>query len=112
MSMTNGVDDNSSTGSGQSSSIGSAIMSSPKLKPTPKHPAVVDERSNLLAQIRLGTHKEKLRKVKEKEKEQSDKSTPGGNFDVHSIMNRAFEMRRKVIEESEEEDGSSDDEWD
>lgn len=57
MSMTNGVDDNSSTGSGQSSSIGSAIMSSPKLKPTPKQPAVVDERSNLLAQIRLGTRK-------------------------------------------------------
>ena len=55
--------------------------------------------------------KEHLRKVEEKEKEKSNKSTHGG-VDVHSIMNRAFEMRRKVIEESEEEDGSSEDEWD
>ncbi|XP_022292172.1 uncharacterized protein LOC111103294 [Crassostrea virginica] len=109
MPMTNGFDDeSSSTGSG---SLVSAIAAPPKLKPTPKQPAVMDDRSNLLAQIRLGTHKEHLRKVEEKEKEKSNKSTHGG-VDVHSIMNRAFEMRRKVIEESEEEDGSSEDEWD
>ncbi|XP_061192177.1 actin-binding protein WASF2-like [Saccostrea echinata] len=109
MPMTNGFDDeSSSTGS---SSLKMDLSASPQLKPTPKPQPMVDDRSNLLAQIRLGTHKDKLRKVEEK-KQERDKSAPGGNFDVHSIMNRAFEMRRKVIEESEEEDGSSDDEWD
>lgn len=53
MPMTNGFDDeSSSTGSG---SLVSAIAAPPKLKPTPKQPAVMDDRSNLLAQIRLGT---------------------------------------------------------
>lgn len=50
--------------------------------------------------------------MEEEKKERLDKLILGGNFDVYFIMNRVFEMRRKVIEESEEEDGLLDDEWD
>lgn len=50
------------------------------------------------------------RKVNENGKGIFKKSTPDGNFDVHSIMNRAFEMRRKVGD-SDDEDELSENEW-
>lgn len=55
MPLTNGVDDESS--SNGSGSIKMELTTSPKLKPTPKQPAMLDDRSNLLAQIRMGTRK-------------------------------------------------------
>lgn len=53
-----------------------------------------------------------LRKVEDRKKHEEQKRTPTGRFDVHSIMNRAFEVRRKALEASdtESEEGSSGDE--
>ena len=54
-----------------------------------------------------------LRKVEDRKKQEEEKRTPTGRFDVHSIMNRAFEVRRKALEASdtESEDGSSEEDW-
>lgn len=60
----------------------------------------------------------KLRKTEERKRKEEQKKTPSGRFDVHSIMNRAFEMRRKAMEASDSEGGEEDsdengeDEWD
>lgn len=59
----------------------------------------------------------KLRKTEERKRKEEQKKTPSGRFDVHSIMNRAFEMRRKAMEASDSEGGEVDDddeedEWD
>lgn len=51
---------------------------------------------------------ETLRKVKMTER--SNKST-FVSHDIHSIMNKAFEMSRIMKEESEDDIGSSEDEW-
>lgn len=45
-------------------------------------------------------------------KEEEKKKAAGGKLDVHTIMNKAFEMRRKVLEASDSEsDDSSDNDW-
>ena len=51
-----------------------------------------------------------LRKVEKKEEQ---KKTPQGGLDVQSIMEAAFEMRRKALEanDSDSQD-DSDDNWD
>lgn len=55
--------------------------------------------------------------MEDRKKEEEEKRTPTGRFDVHSIMNRAFEMRRKALEASDSEedigggDSSDDGEW-
>ena len=58
----------------------------------------------------------KLRKVDEKEKEQRRSRGEHGKFDVHSIMTRAFDMRRKALEDSDSENsggesGDEGEEW-
>ena len=58
----------------------------------------------------------KLRKTEERKRKEEQKKTSSGRFDVHSIMNRAFEMRRKAMEASDSEGGEEDsdeneDEW-
>ena len=47
----------------------------------------------------------KLRKTEERKRKEEQKKTSSGRFDVHSIMNRAFEMRRKAMEASVMEGG-------
>ena len=60
----------------------------------------------------------KLRKTEERKRKEEQKKTSSGRFDVHSIMNRAFEMRRKAMEASDSEGGEegdsdeNEDEWD
>ncbi|KAL5009935.1 hypothetical protein ScPMuIL_012240 [Solemya velum] len=77
-----------------------------------KAPANGTERSALLEEIRLGHCSRKLRSVDKKEEEK--KKTAGGKLDVHTIMSKAFEMRRKVFETSDSESDDSSDidsEW-
>lgn len=46
-----------------------------------------------------------------KAREEQKRTT--GRFDVHAIMNRAFEMRRKAVEDSESDsEDLSDNDWD
>ncbi|XP_050392098.1 actin-binding protein WASF3 [Patella vulgata] len=68
------------------------------------------DRSALLEEIRIGTHLKKLNRLEEKEEK---KKMPAGRLDVQAIMDKAFEMRRRVIEdsESEEEADSDDNDW-
>ncbi|XP_071115408.1 actin-binding protein WASF3-like [Haliotis cracherodii] len=80
----------------------------------PQKPTVGQERSDLLAEIRLGDWYKKLRRVEER-REKQKKVVPAGRFDVQALMDRAVEMRRKVIEDSDSGDGDSgsdDDDWD
>lgn len=51
----------------------------------------------------------------EERREKQKKVVPAGRFDVQALMDRAVEMRRKVIEDSDSGDGDSgsdDDDWD
>lgn len=58
--------------------------------------------------LKLLTGNKKLRKTEEKNKE----TVPKDRFDVHAVMTRAFDMRRKVIEDSEsEDDDDEEDDW-
>ncbi|ESO89245.1 hypothetical protein LOTGIDRAFT_154337 [Lottia gigantea] len=68
------------------------------------------DRSALLNEIRIGTRLKKLNRLEEKEEK---KKMPSGRLDVQAIMDKAFEMRRRVIEdsESEEENDSDENEW-
>ncbi|KAL8570599.1 hypothetical protein ACOMHN_008956 [Nucella lapillus] len=61
--------------------------------------------------------KKRLRKVEEcQEKNNFSRPTFAGGFDIQALMERARDMRRRVIEDSEDEgeDGSSgeEDSWD
>ncbi|KAK3583942.1 hypothetical protein CHS0354_033727 [Potamilus streckersoni] len=69
----------------------------------------IGSRSALLEEIRLGECMKKLRKVEDRKKKET---APSGPLDVHSIMNKAFEMRRKALEDSDSEQGGSSDEND
>ncbi|XP_041351789.1 wiskott-Aldrich syndrome protein family member 2-like [Gigantopelta aegis] len=75
-------------------------------------PKAVDERNELLAEIRKGDWNKKLRRVENRKEEQ--KRTPAGRIDVQAMMDRAIELRRKVIEESDDDSGDndSDNDWD
>ena len=56
-----------------------------------------------------------LRKVEDRRAKEEQRKHPVGGLDVQSIMEAAFEMRRKALEandESEEEEGDSDVVWD
>uniref|UniRef100_A0A0L8HKU2 Wiskott-Aldrich syndrome protein family member n=1 Tax=Octopus bimaculoides TaxID=37653 RepID=A0A0L8HKU2_OCTBM len=78
-------------------------------------PATGQDRSALLEEIRLGEWYKKLRRVEDRKKQEQQKRQPqGGRFDVQAIMDRAIEIRRKVLEasDSEEEAFSDENEWD
>jgi len=55
----------------------------------------------------------KLRKVEERRQKTEQKHLPARRLDVQTIMEAAFEMRRKVLEEndSEEEEDEFDSNW-
>nr|XP_022291834.1 wiskott-Aldrich syndrome protein family member 2-like [Crassostrea virginica]XP_022291835.1 wiskott-Aldrich syndrome protein family member 2-like [Crassostrea virginica] len=101
-------DTNEKISSSYQGSLLGALANMPKLKPTTKQKSHVDSRSQLLEQIRLHQWSKTLRKVKMTER--SNKST-FVSHDIHSIMNKAFEMSRIMKEESEDDIGSSEDEW-
>lgn len=50
-----------------------------------------------------------LRKVEERQHREEQKRQHHNTLDVQSIMDKAFEMRRKALEASDSED---DDDWD
>lgn len=54
-----------------------------------------------------------LRKVEERRQKDEQKRHPVGRLDVQSIMEQAFEMRRKALEEncSDDEDEFGDEDW-
>ena len=54
-----------------------------------------------------------LRKVEELRQKDERKRHPVGRLDVQSIMEQAFEMRRKALEEncSDDEDEYGEEEW-
>lgn len=81
----------------------SSTASTKEVEPPP------DGRSALLEEIRKGN--KKLNKVKQDANER--KPINKDRFDVHDIMSRAFDMRRRALEDSEsEDDGGGDDEDD
>ncbi|CAH1798507.1 unnamed protein product [Owenia fusiformis] len=97
-----------STSVGSNSTNASSTMPPPE--PEPKQP---DARSDLLKAIQDGF---KLKKVEERKlKEEKHKQGGTGQLDVQSIMDKAFEMRRRALEvsDSEGEDDSDldDDDW-
>ncbi|XP_013410911.1 wiskott-Aldrich syndrome protein family member 2 isoform X2 [Lingula anatina] len=85
-------------------STNSSITADNKTQP------VRDERSDLLSAIRQGF---KLRKVEERKMKEEQKQANSGSLDVQSIMDKAFEMRRKALEasDSEEEEWEDGGEW-
>eukprot|EP00106_Octopus_bimaculoides_P004034 XP_014771476.1 PREDICTED: wiskott-Aldrich syndrome protein family member 3-like [Octopus bimaculoides] len=100
----------STTSSLTTTSLGSAGKVEDILKP-----ATGQDRSALLEEIRLGEWYKKLRRVEDRKKQEQQKRQPqGGRFDVQAIMDRAIEIRRKVLEasDSEEEAFSDENEWD
>ncbi|KAK3097676.1 hypothetical protein FSP39_012019 [Pinctada imbricata] len=106
----NGIDSMSIGSTGSSETSSSVTMPASKQS---NLPAITSDRSDLLAEIRMGTMMGKLRKVDEKEREQRKSRGEHGNFDVHSIMTRAFDMRRKAVEDSDSESDLEDgEEWD
>ena len=52
----------------------------------------------------------KLKKTEERKRE----TAPRDKFDVHAVMTRAFDMRRRAMEDSEsdDEDEEEDNDWD
>ena len=79
--------------------------------PSEQVAAEEDERSDLLCAIREGI---KLRKVERQQKDDQRRQT-GGHLDVQSIMEAAFEMRRKALEadasDDEEEEEEEGEDW-
>ncbi|XP_045197080.1 actin-binding protein WASF2-like [Mercenaria mercenaria] len=71
----------------------------------PPEPPKMAARNALLDEIRLGDWNKKLRKTEEKKQE----TVSQNRFDVHAVMTRAFDMRRKAVEDSESEDDDDDD---
>lgn len=55
-----------------------------------------------------------LRRVEERRVKEEQKKQPVGGLDVQSIMEAAFEMRRKALEADDEEDEEEDSDvvWD
>ena len=53
-----------------------------------------------------------MRKVEEHRQKSERKYRPTGRLDVQTIMEAAFEMRRKVLEENDSEEDEEDDELD
>lgn len=92
------------------SSTSSATGSSGSTLPVEE--AVRDERSDLLYAIREGI---KLRKVERQQKDEQRRHTASSHLDVQSIMEQAFENRRRALEandsEEEEDDDEPDGEW-
>lgn len=77
----------------------------------PKPEPVKDERSDLLAQIRLGIQ---LRGAEERKNQNTatidSKKLLGGTFDVQSIMDKVQEMRRHM--ENSDSESDYEDDWD
>ncbi|KAL4233641.1 Wiskott-Aldrich syndrome protein member 1 [Mactra antiquata] len=90
------------------SSENSTYSSTASARDVPPEPPKMTERNALLDEIRLGDWNKKLRKTAEKQRETK---APSDRFDVHAIMNKAFDMRRKAIEDSESENEDDDDDW-
>lgn len=84
----------------------SSTASAREVEVAPEPPKMT-ARNALLDEIRLGDWNKKLRKTEEKKKD----TVPRDRFDVHAVMTRAFDMRRKVIEDSESEDDEDEEEW-
>jgi hypothetical protein len=84
---------------------------------------VRDTRSDLLAAIREGIQLRKVerrQKSEQKQQQQSQTSPPGGGtvgssstsrLDVQAIMEAAFELRRKAVEENDSDDEDVDGSW-
>ena len=53
-----------------------------------------------------------LKKVERQEKKKEQQRNPSGRLDVQSIMEAAFEMRRRALEEGDSEEEGEDDEMD
>ena len=54
----------------------------------------------------------KLRKVEERRYKEEQKKLPSAGIDVQSIMEAAFEMRRKALEANDDEDDEDDEDDD
>lgn len=88
------------------SSCSASVAETSKLNLQPdKAPLVRDTRSDLLAAIREGIQ---LRKVEE-HRLKTEESKKAGPLDVQSIMEAAFEMRRKALEENDSDQEEEDD---
>jgi len=89
----------------------SATVSSGSTNKSEEKAPIKDERSDLLAAIRTGIQ---LRRLDERRVKEEQKKQPVGGLDVQSIMEAAFEMRRKALEADDEEDEEEDSDvvWD
>ncbi|KAK2154668.1 hypothetical protein LSH36_261g03049 [Paralvinella palmiformis] len=92
-----------------SNASSNTISSSSTLKSEDTVAPVRDTRCDLLAAIREGI---KLRKVEERRYKEEQKKLPSASIDVQSIMEAAFEMRRKALEANDDEDDEDDDDDD
>ncbi|XP_060607644.1 actin-binding protein WASF2-like [Ruditapes philippinarum] len=99
----NGQPDTMSISSGNSNYSSTASAREMEAPEPPK----ITARNALLDEIRLGDWNKKLRKTEEKKQE----TVSQNRFDVHAVMTRAFDMRRKAVEDSESEDDDEDDDW-
>ncbi|XP_052808945.1 actin-binding protein WASF3-like [Mya arenaria] len=92
--------------SSDNSTQSSLASSNVEPTPPPQQKQIVTARSALLDEIRLGN--KGLRKTEERKRD----TTPRDRFDVHAVMTKAFDMRRKAMEDSEDEEEDDNDEWD
>lgn len=71
----------------------------------PPEPPKMSARHALLDEIRMGDWNKKLRKTEEMQRE----AVSTNRFDVHALLTRAFDIRRKAVEDSESE--GEEDDW-
>ncbi|KAH3724870.1 actin-binding protein WASF3-like [Dreissena polymorpha] len=81
----------------------SEVSSQASVEPTPPPQPKLTARSALLEEIKLGNKKLNKTEVQKRD------TTPRDRFDVHAVMTKAFDMRRKAMEDSESEEEDEDD---